>query len=134
VYESVAFGSRQVLDNLAAHGFGLRRMVAGGGGARSPLWMQIHADVLGHPIHLPESPEPMALGAAIWAGLAAGCFRDHRDAVGRMVRLRPAVEPAPSTRPAYDFYYGLYQEAYGRLRDLEHRLAAHAEGRSGTTL
>ena len=82
-YEGVAFGTRAVLDNLAAHGFGLRRLVAGGGGARSPLWMQIHADVLGRPIDLPETPEPMALGAAIWAGLAAGCFRDYREAVGR---------------------------------------------------
>jgi sugar (pentulose or hexulose) kinase len=128
VYEGVVFGTRQVLDNLAAHGFGLRRLVAGGGGARSPLWMQIHADALGRPIHLPESPEPMALGAAIWAGLAVGCFPDHRAAVARMVRLRDVVQPVASTRPAYDFYYGLYQEAYQRLRDLEHRLSARAEG------
>jgi FGGY-family pentulose kinase len=128
VYEGVAFGTRLVLDNLAAHGFGLRRLIAGGGGARSPLWMQIHADVLGHPIHLPESPEPMALGAAIWAGLAVGCFQGYRDAVSRMVRIRDVVQPQAATRPAYAFSYGLYQEAYQRLRDLEHRLAASAEG------
>jgi FGGY-family pentulose kinase len=128
VYEGVAFGTRQVLDNLATHGFALRRLVAGGGGARSRLWMGIHADVLGQPIHLPESPEPMALGAAIWAGLAAGCFRDYREAVARMVRVREVVEPATATRPAYDFYYGQYQEAYRRLRDLEHRVVTYAEG------
>jgi FGGY-family pentulose kinase len=128
VYESVAFGTRQVLDNLAAHGFEPRRLVAGGGGARSPLWMQIHSDVLGRAIHLPESPEPMALGAAVWAGLAAGCFRDYREAAGRMVRQRSIVEPAAPARPAYDLHYGFYQEAYRRLRDLEHRLAASAEG------
>jgi FGGY-family pentulose kinase len=129
VYEGVAFGTRQVLENLAAHGFGLRRLVAGGGGARSPIWMQIHADVLGHAIHLPESPEPMALGAAIWAGLAAGCFRDYREATARMVRVREVVEPAAATQPAYDFYYARYREAYRCLRDLEHRIVAHAEGR-----
>ena len=128
VYESVAFGTRQVLDNLAAHGFGLRRLVAGGGGARSSLWMQIHADVLGQSIQLPESSEPMALGAAIWAGLAVGCFRDYRDAVARMVRARDVVQPAAAARPAYDVYYGLYQDAYRRLRELEHRLAGYAEG------
>jgi len=117
-----------VLDNLAAHGFGLRRLVAGGGGARSPLWMQIHADVLGRPIDLPETPEPMALGAAIWAGLAAGCFRDYREAVGRMARVRDVVEPVAAARPAYDFSYAGYQEAYQRLRDLERRVATFADG------
>jgi sugar (pentulose or hexulose) kinase len=39
-----------VLDNLVTHGFELRRLTAGGGGARSRLWMGIHADVLGRPI------------------------------------------------------------------------------------
>ena len=127
VYEGVAFGTRQVLDNLASHGFALRRLVAGGGGARSALWIQIHADVLGRAIALPESPEPMALGAAIWAGLGAGVFRDHREAVTRMVRVREVVEPAAAHRPAYDFYFARYGEAYERLRDLEHRLAAYTE-------
>jgi ribulose kinase len=125
-YEAVAFGTRAILENLAAHGFGLRRLVAGGGGARSALWMQIHADVLGRSIELPETPEPMALGAAIWAGLAAGCFRDWREAAARMVRVREVVEPEAAARPAYDFYYAGYQEAYQRLRDLGRRVAAYA--------
>ena len=86
--------------------------------------MQIHADVLGRSIELPETPEPMALGAAIWAGLAAGCFRDYPEAVRRMVRVREVVEPVAAVRPAYDFYYAGYQEAYRRLRDLERRVAA----------
>ncbi len=128
VYEGVAFGTRQVLENLAAHGFGLRRLVAGGGGARSRLWMQIHADVIGRPIHLPETAEPMALGAAIWAGLAAGCFRDYPEAVARMVRAGDTVEPAVAHRAAYDFYYARYLEAYRSLRDLEHRVVRYAEG------
>jgi FGGY-family pentulose kinase len=128
VYEGVAFGTRQVLENMAAHGFALRRLFAGGGGARSALWMQVHADVLGQPIHLAESPEPMALGAAIWAGLAAGCFRDPREAIARMARVRDVVRPVAATRATYDFYYAQYLEAYRCLRDLEHRLVAHEAG------
>ena len=45
-----------------------------------------------------------------------------------MVRVREVVEPAAATRPAYDFYYAQYVEAYRRLRDLEHRVVAYAEG------
>jgi ribulose kinase len=127
VYEGVAFGTRQVLENLASHGFGLRRLVAGGGGARSALWMQIHADVLGRAVELPETAESTALGAVIWAGLAAGCFRDYRDATARMVRARRVVEPAAAPRPAYDAGYARYEEAYRLLRDLHHRIAAAGE-------
>jgi ribulose kinase len=128
IYEGVAFGTRQVLDNLASHGFDLRRLVAGGGGARSPLWMQIHADVLGHAIHLPGTPEPMALGAAVWAGLAAGCFADCGEAVRRMVRVREVVEPVAAARPTYDLSYARYGEAYRRLRALERPGAAGGQG------
>jgi FGGY-family pentulose kinase len=128
VYDGVAFGTRQVLENMADHGFELRRLFAGGGGARSALWMQIHADVLDRPIHLAESPEPMALGAAIWGGLAAGCFRDHREAIARMVRVRDVVRPRAAPRAAYDFYYTQYLDAYRCLRDLEHRIVARGAG------
>jgi FGGY-family pentulose kinase len=128
VYEGVALGTRAVLDNLAAHGFRPRRLVAGGGGSRSSLWMQIHADVLGRPIELPETSEPMALGAAIWAGIAAGCFPDYREAVARMVRVRGVVVPVAARQPAYDRHYARYQEAYQRLRDLVRRTAADASG------
>jgi FGGY-family pentulose kinase len=126
VYEGVAFGTRAVLDNLDTHGFRPRRLVAGGGGSRSPLWMQVHADVLDRSIELPDTPEPMALGAAIWAGLAAGCFRDYQEAVGRMVRVREVVAPVGTARSAYDFYYARYEEAYAHLRDLARRVAAYS--------
>jgi ribulose kinase len=129
IYEGVAFGTRQVLENLTAHGFALRRLFAGGGGARSALWMQIHADVLGRAVHLAESPEAAALGAAIWAALGAGCFRDYRDAIRRMVRVRHVVSPTSAAREVYDVYYAKYVEAYRCLRDIEHGLVAQARAR-----
>ncbi|HET8648132.1 MAG TPA: FGGY-family carbohydrate kinase, partial [Vicinamibacteria bacterium] len=75
VYEAVCFGTRQIVEDMVAHGFKLERIIAGGGGAGSRLWTQIQADVLGQPLHLPRDKETMALGAAIWAGLGAGLFR-----------------------------------------------------------
>ena len=81
VVEGICFGTRQILDDMATHGFALERIVAGGGGAKSRLWTQIQADVLGRPIHLPRDKETMALGAAIWAGLGAGVFKTYQDAI-----------------------------------------------------
>jgi FGGY-family pentulose kinase len=125
VYEGVAFGTREVVDNLAAHGFELRRLFAGGGGARSSLWMQIHADALGRPIRLPAERETMALGAAIWGARGAGLVGSDREAIERMVRITDVVEPVAGRRAEYDFYYAQYRAAYPCLRDLEHRLAKH---------
>jgi FGGY-family pentulose kinase len=123
VYEGISFGTRQILDDMAAHGFALKRIVAGGGGAKSRLWTQIQADVLGCSIHLPRDKETMALGAAIWAGLGAGVFKDYQDAIGRMVHIERAVTPVAERRAVYDALYRQYVDLYPAARSTMHSLA-----------
>jgi FGGY-family pentulose kinase len=123
VVEGICFGTRQILDDMATHGFSLERIVAGGGGAKSCLWTQIQADVLGRPIHLPRDKETMALGAAIWAGLGAGVFKTYQDAIGRMVHIERAVVPVPERRSAYDALYRQYVDLYPAVRPTMHSLA-----------
>jgi FGGY-family pentulose kinase len=122
VVEGICFGTRQILDDMATHGFTLERIVAGGGGAKSRLWTQIQADVLGRPIHLPRDKETMALGAAIWAGLGAGVFTTYQDAIGRMVHIERAVAPDPLRRDVYDALYRLYADLYPAVRGTMHGL------------
>jgi FGGY-family pentulose kinase len=126
VVEGICFGTRQILDDMATHGFALERIVAGGGGAKSRLWTQIQADVLGRPIHLPRDKETMALGAAIWAGLGAGVFKTYQDAIDRMVHIERAVAPVPERRAAYDTLYREYVDLYPAVRGTMHRLARMA--------
>jgi FGGY-family pentulose kinase len=123
VYEGICLGTRQILEDMAAHGFRLERIVAGGGGAKSRLWTQIQSDVLGRPIHLPRDKETMALGAAIWAGLGAGVFTDYREAIGRMVHIEQAVEPVAERRAVYDALYRHYTDLYPAARSTMHSLA-----------
>ena len=123
VVEGICFGTRQILEDMAAHGFKLERIYAGGGGAKSRLWTQIQADVLSHPLHLPRDKETMALGAAIWAGLGAGIFTDYRDAIARMVHIERAVTPAAERREVYDRLYRHYVDLYPAARDTMHALA-----------
>ncbi len=123
VYEGICCGTRQILDDMAAHGFTLTRIVAGGGGANSRLWTQIQADVLGRPIHLPRDKETMALGAAIWAGLGAGVFPSYREAIDRMVHIERVVEPVPERRARYDALYRQYLDLYPAVRGVMHSLA-----------
>jgi len=123
VYEGICFGTRQILEDMAAHGFKLERITAGGGGAKSRLWTQIQADVLGVPIHLPRDKETMALGAAIWAGLGAGVFKDYPDAINRMVHIERAVTPASERSEVYDRLYRDYVALYPAVRSVMHSLA-----------
>lgn len=70
-----------------------RRVVATGGGSRSPLWVQMNADSLGVPVVTPRSPERACLGAAIFAACAAGHYSTLESAAGAMVQ--PDREFAP---------------------------------------
>lgn len=121
--EGICFGTRQILDDMAGHGFTLERIYAGGGGAKSRLWTQIQADVLGRPIHLPRDKETMALGAAIWAGLGAGVFKSYQDAISRMVHIERAVAPQAERRDAYEPLYRQYVDLYPAVRSTMHALA-----------
>jgi FGGY-family pentulose kinase len=126
IYEATAFGTRHILEDLEAHGFRVGRLFAGGGGARSRLWLQIHADVLGRPILLPRDPEACALGAALTGAVHARHYASLDAAAGRMVQLAGVVEPDAAHRRAYDEAYAKYRATYPALRALMH---AAAEGR-----
>jgi FGGY-family pentulose kinase len=120
IYEGTALGTRHILDDLGEHGFALRRLFAGGGGARSRLWLQIHADVLGRPIHLPRDVEACALGSALVAAVHTGHFPSFDEAARGMVRIAEVIEPRRENRGVYDELYHKYRETYPALRGLMH--------------
>jgi ribulose kinase len=126
IYEATAFGTRHILEDLEEHGFAVGRLFAGGGGAKSRLWLQIHADVLGQPVALPADAEACALGSALVAAVHAGQYADRAEAARRMVRITEIIEPQPGTRQAYADAYGRYRATYPALRGLMHALADRA--------
>ncbi len=115
LYEATAAGTRQILEDAAAHGLDIRRIFLGGGGARSPLWLQVHADTLQRPIHLTRDPESCALGAAMAAAVGAGLFPDFGTAGRAMVAIDRVIEPDPANRAIYDELFGRYVALYRAL-------------------
>jgi FGGY-family pentulose kinase len=115
IYEATACGTRHILDDASAHGLKVERIFLGGGGAKSALWLQIHADVLGKPIHLARESEACALGSAMAAAVAAGIYRDFDDAALSMVAVERIVEPNPANAGVYNELFGRYVELYRRL-------------------
>jgi FGGY-family pentulose kinase len=115
LYEATACGTRHILEDASAHGLRVGRIVLGGGGARSELWLQIHADVLNRPIHLPRELESSALGAAMAAAVGAGLFANFSDAARAMVAIERTIEPNADNRPVYDSLFERYVATYHSL-------------------
>jgi FGGY-family pentulose kinase len=115
IYEATACGTRHILEDAAAHGLKVERVFLGGGGAKSALWLQIHADILKKPVRLARESEACALGSAMAAAVAAGCYQDFDEAARAMVAIERLVEPAAGTAGAYDELFGKYVELYARL-------------------
>jgi len=123
VMEGVVFSLRDGLEIMRGLGTPDDDLRAVGGGARSPLWMQLQADVYGRPIRRTVIDEGPAYGAALLGGVAAGAFADVAEASER-VRLREEVtEPDPESARRYDELYQVYTSLYPSLRDAMHRLA-----------
>ncbi|MFF4499888.1 FGGY-family carbohydrate kinase [Streptomyces sp. NPDC001401] len=126
--QGVAFTERLCLDYLHHLGAPLDGpLTFTGGGARSPYWNQLRADILGRPARVPTQTEPVLGMAALAAyGTGAGSLADITD---RMVRIRTVLEPDPDRT-------ALFAEPYARLVDelaargwLPAPVAAHAHAR-----
>ncbi len=112
--EATAFGARAIVERLVEYGVPIERVVCCGGIAeKNDLFMQIYADVLGHPMLIAGSPQAPALGAAISAAVAAGVHRTFEAAQERMTSLKPKrFTPRPEARRVYDELYGTYRELH----------------------
>jgi len=123
VMEGVAYSQRQCLDVFREMGVDVSDMAACGGGARSPFWRQMLADLYGCPVKTISSAEGPALGAAILAGVGAGVYGTVAQGCAAVVRSGGSQSPDPERSAAYEPYYRLYRSLYPALRESFHTLA-----------
>lgn len=93
-------------------------LVFTGGASKGELWPQIVADVVGLPVRVPTISESTALGAALYAGIGAGLYRDIAEVAGSVVRTRRTFEPGTTAPAAYDERYAAWRALYPRILDL----------------
>ncbi|MHB8954800.1 MAG: FGGY-family carbohydrate kinase [Pirellulaceae bacterium] len=101
VYEGVIFGHRLHLERLLAFRAMPQTIRASGGAARSDVWMQMAADVLGCPVEVPDGNELGALGAAMCAAVAVGVHADYPAACAAMTRCSRRFVPRADPAMAY---------------------------------
>lgn len=127
IYESCAFGCRQVLEAFARAGYRVCEVRACGGATQSPVWLRIYVDVCRIPFVIPEVQEASLLGSAVLAAVAAGAYREPREAAGSMVRPGLVVEPDAAGSEAYEGPYAAYSRLYPSTKDVLHSLALGPE-------
>lgn len=120
--ESTVFGARRIIERFRDEGVPVERVIAIGGIAgKSPMVMQICADVLNCPIQVSDSAQSCALGAAIFGLVAAGVHPDTATAMQAMVPgCAKVYTPDPETVKAYERLYAKYRRYAGALEKLIH--------------
>jgi xylulokinase len=123
VIEGVCYALGQSLDLLRQAGVGVDRVRITGGGARSPLWRGILADVFSCPVVVQPHDEGPAYGAALLATVGAGAFGSIEEA-GRLIQPSEEVIPRPHHTAIYQRGAALYRDLYGALEPLYARRMA----------
>jgi xylulokinase len=124
VLEGVAFGLRDSFELMKQVGQKeIAQVRVSGGGARSPLWRQILADVLGAELVTVNTTEGAAYGAALLAGVGAGLWPDVDAACQATVRLTGSTAPRASGVADYEKVYQIYRQLYPALKEISHQLS-----------
>ena len=117
VLEGVAFAIRDCVEAARAQGVAPESSMLCGGGAKSPLWRTILANVLGIPLTLPKTEQGPSYGGAVLAAVAAGDFADVKTCCERWVTTAQTVRPDKDLTAKYEAQYRRWRGLYPALRD-----------------
>ncbi len=124
VLEGVAFAIRDSVEIARGLGVDVTASTVCGGGAKSGLWLQMLANVLGIELRLPATEQGPGYGGALLAAVAAGVFPDVAAACDAVVSVRDVVVPDAEAIAAYDARYQAWREMYPALKDSFARIGA----------
>ena len=118
VLEGVAFAIRDSFEVAKSLGIRIERSKICGGGAKSPLWRRIMANVLNLPLDLPQTEEGPGYGGAMLAMVGCGAFDSVQQAAGELVHVTRTVYPEPELAERYEAAYRHFQKIYPAVKDL----------------
>ena len=118
VLEGVAFAIRDSFEVAKSLGIQIERTKICGGGAKSPLWRRMIANVLNIKVDRIESEEGPALGGAMLAAVACGVFSSVEEAAEKIVRVTETIEPEPELVEKYERQYQKFAKIYPTVKDL----------------
>jgi len=120
--EGATYELRTIMDALHKCGLRIDNLVVCGGGANSPVWLQLKSDILGTEVRVPTRRQNGALGCSMLGAVACGDFADIYQAAGAMTGSRPAAWPNPENAKIYAQRMREYHKLYPALAPVSHTL------------
>ncbi|QDU90166.1 Xylulose kinase [Pirellulimonas nuda] len=117
VLEGVTYSLRDCLDIIREMGVSVRQIRATGGGAKSPAWRQMQADVLAARVSAMQADEGPAMGVALLAAVGCGEYKSIREACDAVVRTADGLKPDAKRRKHYDRAMPVYRQLYPSLKN-----------------
>ena len=121
ILEGVSFSLNDCLSILRDLNVDAETMMLTGGGAASPLWREIIANIFDCTMNTCESNQGPSLGGAILAGVGSGVFKDLDEGCSKVVKIKSSFEP--ENQEHYSKYYQLYKDLYPALEDQYKKLS-----------
>jgi len=118
IMEGVAFALRDSFEVAKSLGIKIDRTKICGGGAKSPLWKKMIANILGIKVDVIETEEGPGYGAAMLAAVAAGEFKTVEEAAEKLVKVVDTIEPDPEITAKYETKYQQFRLIYPACREL----------------
>ena len=118
VLEGVAFAIRDSVEVARSLGMKINHATICGGGAKSPLWCSIMANVLNMEIVTLEKEEGPAMGGAILAAVGCGEYKDVYEAAGKLVKIKECYLPDKETADKYEKKYEKFAQLYDSVKHL----------------
>lgn len=118
VLEGVAFALRDSLEVAKSIGLAIDRSKLCGGGAKSPLWRKILANVLNLPLDIPQTEQGPGYGAAMLAMVGTGAYESFQTCAAALCRVRETVSPDPMIAARYEAQYRKFQKIYPAVKGL----------------
>jgi len=123
ILEGVAYALRDSLEVAKSQGINIEKTKICGGGAKSPLWKKIIANVLNLEVESIESEEGPALGGAMLAAVGCGYFVNVTEAANAIVKVTETTKPEPEIAACYEANYQKFKTIYPSLKEVYKRLA-----------
>ncbi|MCR4901940.1 MAG: xylulokinase [Butyrivibrio sp.] len=118
VLEGVVFGLRDSLEVARKQGIDIKRTTLCGGGAKSPLWRKMVANIMNVTVDIPKTEEGPSMGGAMLAMVACGVYPTVADACKAIVEIVGSEEPDPELTAKYEERYQVFKKLYPACKDL----------------
>ena len=122
----LGYGLRQIIETQDRHGAPIATISVSGGAGAHPLTRQLMADATGRPVEITEGAEPVLLGSAMLAAVAAGGYPDLQTAMPAMSRVATSCPPDPASAGVHDIRYAAFLQLQQAARDIRQSMAGLA--------